>query len=173
MRNISFSMFLLLVVCSIGLAQEPTIDVLHLKNGSIIKGNIIELDPSSHVRIELQDGSILVFQMEELTQITKEVISLRPPMKSPGAALALSLVLGGITPIQGTGQFYNGETGKGIGYLTIGLISTAIAISGVKNDNGTTVGLGALLYLVSYAVGGHDSYVSAKRINRENGYEGY
>ncbi|MGB1206954.1 MAG: hypothetical protein ACPG5B_15015 [Chitinophagales bacterium] len=51
-------------------------DVVYLKNGSIIKGNIIELLPSKSVKIELLDGSIFVFEMETVVKIAEEAVAL-------------------------------------------------------------------------------------------------
>ena len=51
-------------------------DVVYLKNGSIIKGNILELLPSESVKIELLDGSIFVFEMNTVEKITEEAVAL-------------------------------------------------------------------------------------------------
>ena len=51
-------------------------DVVYLKNGSIIKGNILELLPSKSVKIELLDGSIFVFEMETVEKIAEEAVAL-------------------------------------------------------------------------------------------------
>jgi len=55
-------------------AQEETVDIVKLKNGSIIKGKILEIRPQEHVKIELRDGSIFVFKMEEVESITREQV---------------------------------------------------------------------------------------------------
>lgn len=44
-------------------AETEVIDIVKLKNGSIIKGKILEIRPQKHVKIELRDGSIFVFKM--------------------------------------------------------------------------------------------------------------
>ena len=48
-------------------------DVVYLKNGSIIRGMIIELTPNVSVKIQTKDGSIFVYKMEEVEKITKEI----------------------------------------------------------------------------------------------------
>ena len=48
------------------------IDVLYLKNGSIIKGLIIEQIPNTSVKIKTADGSIFVHVMDDVIKITKE-----------------------------------------------------------------------------------------------------
>jgi hypothetical protein len=53
------------------LAQSNQQDVIMLKNGSIIRGNILEIIPNKSVKIEVVGNNILVFQMEELEKMTK------------------------------------------------------------------------------------------------------
>lgn len=47
-------------------------DVVYLKNGSIVRGQIVELVPDGTVKIETADGSVFVFRMEEVERIAKE-----------------------------------------------------------------------------------------------------
>lgn len=51
-------------------AQE--VDLLHLKNGSIIRGRIIEVDPAVQVRIRDMSGNLWVCAMEEVDRISSE-----------------------------------------------------------------------------------------------------
>lgn len=46
-----------------------------MKNGSIIKGIILEQIPNETIKIETSDGSVWVFQMSEVLKITKEFSS--------------------------------------------------------------------------------------------------
>jgi hypothetical protein len=48
------------------------IEVLYLKNGSIIKGMIIEQIPNVQVKIQTSDGSVFVYTMDQVLKITKE-----------------------------------------------------------------------------------------------------
>jgi hypothetical protein len=59
---------------SICIGQTPfqAQDILYLKNGSIIKGTIIELVLDKTVKIQTADGSIFVFTMADVEKITKE-----------------------------------------------------------------------------------------------------
>ena len=43
-----------------------TIDVVYLKNGSIIKGMVIETIPNETIKIETADGSIFVYPFDEV-----------------------------------------------------------------------------------------------------------
>jgi hypothetical protein len=53
-------------------AQERMQDVVYLKNGSIIRGMIIEQVPNKTIKIQTADGSVFVYQMEDVVKITKE-----------------------------------------------------------------------------------------------------
>jgi hypothetical protein len=52
--------------------SDMLVDVVYLKNGSMIKGAIIEQDPTHHVKIQTKDGSIFVFNISEIEKITRE-----------------------------------------------------------------------------------------------------
>lgn len=47
-------------------------DVVYLKNGSIIKGSVIEVIPNGSVKIQTQDGSLFVYDMNEVDRIVSE-----------------------------------------------------------------------------------------------------
>ena len=51
-------------------------EVVYLKNGSIIKGIVLEQIPDLSLKIQTADGSIFVYQMHEVDKITKENLSL-------------------------------------------------------------------------------------------------
>lgn len=85
-------------------------DVVHLKNGSIIRGVIIELIPSETVKIETADKSIFIFQMDEVDKIEKLDLSTirapKPPRKKKGY---VGLTVGPSIPI---GRFANESKGR-------------------------------------------------------------
>ncbi len=53
-------------------SQNVTRDVVHLKNGSVIKGNITEQVPGQSITIETADGNVFVLSIEDVSKITKE-----------------------------------------------------------------------------------------------------
>jgi hypothetical protein len=53
-------------------AQTDKQDVLYLKNGSIIRGMIVQFIPDSTVKIQTIDGSLFVFPSLEIEKILKE-----------------------------------------------------------------------------------------------------
>lgn len=61
-----------LLLLSNQLAAQTTNNVLYLKNGSIIRGTILEANPDGNVKIQTADGSIFVYSMAEVEKITNE-----------------------------------------------------------------------------------------------------
>jgi len=64
------------------LAQRNIEDVLYLKNGSIIRGSIVELVPDSTLKIEIAGGSLLVYKASEIRLIAKEEKAKKEKQKS-------------------------------------------------------------------------------------------
>ena len=64
---------LVLMCCFTGAVMAQYIDMVHLKNGSMIKGVIIEQTPNESLKIQTSDGSIFVYLYDEILKITKEV----------------------------------------------------------------------------------------------------
>lgn len=71
-------LFFVLICCSATLSAQKYTETVHLKNGSIIHGIIVEQVPNQSLKIQTQDGSLFVFQMEEISKITKDI-----PKSSP------------------------------------------------------------------------------------------
>lgn len=47
-------------------------EVVYLKNGSIIRGTVIEQKPNESIKIQTADGSVFVYAINEVSKITKE-----------------------------------------------------------------------------------------------------
>ncbi len=152
-------------------------DVVYLKNGSIIRGLIVEHVPDAHIKIQTREGNLLVYGIGEIDRIMKELKSKRIGSKSPGLALGLSL--GGGILVDGVGQFYNGEIGKGFGYVAWSLTSQILLFAGTEDNEAygfdiddddflTLVGL--VSRIACYTTAAVDAYRSAKRKNEEIGY---
>ncbi|WP_410004864.1 hypothetical protein [Aequorivita nionensis] len=52
--------------------SQNTRDVVYLKNGSVVKGNITEMNPAENLKIKTADGSLFVYQMSEVQKMEKE-----------------------------------------------------------------------------------------------------
>jgi hypothetical protein len=55
-------------------AQTVYRDVVYLKNGSVIKGTIVETIPEKSIKIETADGNLFVYNMSDIEKLTKEAI---------------------------------------------------------------------------------------------------
>jgi hypothetical protein len=127
-----------LLLCTAGFAQKRYAeDVLYLKNGSIIRGNITEQVVGSHVKIEIMGGSVFVYREAEIDQITREAalyrsitLKLRKELipihyRSPGmyhlASFDLGFAEGEWGPIATpslryrTGYYFNRHLSVGVG----------------------------------------------------------
>ena len=51
---------------------KEVLDVVYLKNGSIVRGIIYEVVPNTSVRIRTKDGNTFLFNMPEIEKMTKE-----------------------------------------------------------------------------------------------------
>lgn len=49
-----------------------SMDIIYLKNGSIIKGRIVEQVPNKSITLETNDGSIFVYQMDDVEKLVHE-----------------------------------------------------------------------------------------------------
>jgi len=81
-KNISDGIFyhmffvILLIVCSpiIISAQDRMQDVVYLKNGSIIRGTVVEQVIDKSLKIKTSDGNVFQFAMDEVQKIAKEAV---------------------------------------------------------------------------------------------------
>ena len=70
MKKVLLTLALMLGACTATFAQS-TKDVLYLKNGSIIYGQLIEMVPEKQVKIKTTDGSVFVYNTSEVDRIAK------------------------------------------------------------------------------------------------------
>lgn len=54
--------------------QTPMEDVVYLKNGSVIRGTILEQIPAQSLKIQTTENGLFVFTMEEIKKVTREEI---------------------------------------------------------------------------------------------------
>lgn len=73
MKKTLWAMNLLVIVFAVSLyAKSDSQDVVYLKNGSVIRGTIVEQVPNKYIKLKTSDDSIWVFQMDEIEKFTKE-----------------------------------------------------------------------------------------------------
>lgn len=86
MKKTVFLLTLLLAFCQAFpvYAQQWT-EVVYLKNGGQIRGVVIEQIPGQSLKIKTSDGSVFVFQMDEVDKITKEQVAPPEPRQRPAS----------------------------------------------------------------------------------------
>ncbi len=78
MRNLNQHLLLLLfvLVCNLSFGQNNMEEVVYLKNGSVIRGIIIEQIPNQSIKIQTKDRNVFVFKYDDIEKITKENLPL-------------------------------------------------------------------------------------------------
>lgn len=118
-KSVSCMLFLLLTVTS---WSEEYIDVVYLKNGSIIKGIIIEQITGQSIKVKIANGDIFSIKVEDIEKLAKEEKtptlilekhygSMRVIAKASGD-LFLDGVLKGKPPANSTGRIDDVEAGQ-------------------------------------------------------------
>ena len=162
-------------------------DVVHLKNGGLIRGTIIEQVPGESMKIQTRDGNIFVYMNDEIAKITKEPVMGIIKKKNPWVAFFLSTI------ITGGGQFYNGQYLKGVAQLGGAIIGIGFILNGIDGDyrsdyyysggerysysyyvnDDDKITFGALLWFGSNLWSMIDAPISANRINKQSQQPSY
>lgn len=135
-------------------------DVVYLKDGSMIRGTIIQQIPNAHLTIRITGGSTFTYAMSEIIRITKEPSVSMPVIKekNPGIALLLSFL------VTGAGQAYNEEWTKAAIYFGLTSLNFAFwANDDYSIDSISFIGVtaGVLESII-------DAPMSAIRINKKH-----
>ncbi|MFA6806922.1 MAG: hypothetical protein WCR29_05830, partial [Bacteroidales bacterium] len=117
-------------------AQISTRDIVYLKSGNIIRGEITEIIINQDIKIKTLDGSLFVFEIKDIEKIIKEEVGQvqKKPFlpnqetiqtnateyRIPQISTLGSFILPGI------GQFYNGQPKKGSMYFVWNIASYGI-----------------------------------------------
>lgn len=72
MKKLLLILILLTSFSAYGIAQNY-VEVVYLKNGSVIRGSIIEQVPNESLKIKMSDGSIFICSMTDVEKIAKEI----------------------------------------------------------------------------------------------------
>lgn len=158
-------------------AQEQMQDVVYLKNGSVIRGTVVEAIPDSTVRIQTNDGSVFVWKMGEVEKISREKNITSPPGKRSSfykkkmnirypdpVTASLLAIFPGVISLQGVGQWYNKEIYKGIFFFGMGYLGGSLILTGGPYIETTKQAVGLTIWTCSLVTSAIDAYVSAKRI---------
>lgn len=173
-----FVFLIFLIIMSIQAYSQEYLDVVYLKNGSIIKGNIVELIPNESVKLKTADGSLFVFTMDEIEKIDKEeVISVKPLENQYNTQKQLEYelnkknptnvaMLGCLVPSLGHAQI--GQWGRGALFLTGEVACIVLAITVGYDEYGNAEDLSGIM--ISSAIGFHllgaiDAYFCTQKYN--------
>ena len=52
--------------------KMPFTEVIYLRNGSIIRGTIVEIVPNTQYKIQTSDGSAFIFEEKDILKIARE-----------------------------------------------------------------------------------------------------
>lgn len=74
LRHLALLFVTVFVLTSTADAQQLR-DIVHLKNGNVVSGVIIEQIPYETITIQLPDGRVLVFEMSSIDRIVKEPVN--------------------------------------------------------------------------------------------------
>ncbi len=79
--------FLLFLVSFAAFGQAGWVEeIVYLKNGSVIRGIIVEEIPGKSYKIQTADNSIIVFNYEDIEKITREIVAHPKPTKQSSTA---------------------------------------------------------------------------------------
>ena len=153
------------------LSYSETYHEIILKNGVIVRGIIVGQEDQDTIEIKLKDGRSVFYKTADILNIqVKEelVFNVERSKHRKNTALALSLIPPIITPIHGLGQFYNGDTDKGIFFLAAGLVGASVIYSGYRSEidkegsGKRKITIGAVILLGSWILSSLDAYDSAR-----------
>ena len=65
-------MLAVMLIASISTFSQSFRELVYLKNGSVIKGDVVELLPDSLVKIEVADGSVYAYEYKDIEKIIRE-----------------------------------------------------------------------------------------------------
>lgn len=71
MRKILFVCMFMLGCMVVAHAQSGQTETVYLKNGSIIKGKVIEMVPGKEIKVQTSDGSLFVYRVDEVDKVVK------------------------------------------------------------------------------------------------------
>lgn len=117
MKRISILISLLLITIAIYAQQNNSIDVVYLKNGSVLKGIIVEQVPNESIKLQTSDGSIFVYQTDEIDKIVKEMEERQPTIRKGYIGLSLG-------PSFGVGNASGIPTGMILNLVDFGYLFT-------------------------------------------------
>ena len=180
------SILVLSVFTTKALARTQMLDVIHLTDGGVVVGEIIEIIPNQTVKLkthvldnsyqgifflqEPDEGELKIYPFEQIEKMSKIKVKFRNRTTATVRAALLPSIPFLYPIFPGWGQFYNGQQDKGIGFLILSVSGIFIMFSGFDDDppDNVTAATGASIIIGSYIWSVIDANLSAKKINQSS-----
>ena len=180
------SILVLSVFTTKALAKTQMLDVIHLTDGGVVVGEIIEIIPNQTVKLkthvldnsyqgifflqEPDEGELKIYPFEQIEKMSKIKVKFRNRTTATVRAALLPSIPFLYPIFPGWGQFYNGQQDKGIGFLILSISGIFIMSSGFEDDppDNVTAATGASIIIGSYIWSVIDANLSAKKINQSS-----
>ena len=180
------SILVLSVFTTKALAKTKMVDVIHLTDGGVVVGEIIEIIPNQTVKLkthvldnsyqgifflqEPDEGELKIYPFEQIEKMSKIKVKFRNRTTATVRAALLPSIPFLYPIFPGWGQFYNGQQDKGIGFLILSVSGIFIMFSGFDDDppDNVTAATGASIIIGSYIWSVIDANLSAKKINQSS-----
>lgn len=121
MRKLLLFFFVCISIFAVS-AQGNIIETVYLKNGSIVKGMIVEIVPNVSCTVKTADGSIFVCNMADIVKITREIPAETSSAASGGTGLKQKPMDKGYEGVVELG--YGAKTGKyGLDIVKLNIIN--------------------------------------------------
>ncbi len=145
-RRSAFVFFVFLLICPLFLSGQVRLDLVHLKSGSVLKGDIIENQINDYIKLKTPGGLILQYPYEEIERLTVEDEKIPSPpeykirpvgvgilLSSVGAGGAVHLNLNDKTALEFNALSKGVQLYSSYGYYEASTIETAVMLSGSVN----------------------------------------
>ena len=153
----------LLIISLLGITYG---DEIVKKDGSVLKGKIIEKVPGEYYKIKMQDGSIFVIKEKDIETVKYSEKEEWPVVSGQSPCLA-----GGLSfLVPGLGQVYNEEYKKAGLFFVGWLITSVIAYSNIFEEDDPIRDIAKTGYFAIALWSAIDAYHTAQKINRARGY---
>ena len=180
------SVLVLSVFTTKALAKTQMLDVIHLTDGGVVVGEIIEIIPNQTVKLkthvldnsyqgifflqEPDEGELKIYPFEQIEKMSKIKVKFRNRTTATVRAALLPSVPCLYPIFPGWGQFYNGQEDKGIGFLMLSLGGIYTILQGLSYDPDANAiaAIGAGVVIGSYIWSVIDANLSAKKINQSS-----
>ncbi len=87
----TFALLVFLLISTFTFAQEANLDVIYLKDGTVLKGKIVERLEDGAIKMVMSNGREIIISMREVKQVTIEGIGTNPVDYGGKTAFGFSL----------------------------------------------------------------------------------